>query len=46
VPGGRAPEYLRLDEKVVSLVKEFIDKGKPIGVICHGIQIMVATKAL
>ena len=36
VPGGRAPEYLRMDERVVNLVKHFLDSGKPVAAICHG----------
>jgi protease I len=41
LPGGRAPEYLRLDERVLKLTRHFADKQKPIGAICHGIQILV-----
>ena len=40
--GGRAPEYLRNDSKVVSLVQQFHRSGKWIFSICHGIQILVA----
>lgn len=40
--GGRAPEYLRNDPKVISLVKEFHATGKWIFSICHGIQILAA----
>ena len=32
--GGRAPEYLRLDERVLGLVRHFFDKKKPVGAIC------------
>lgn len=42
VPGGRAPEYLRLDAKVLALVKAFADAGKPIAAICHGAQLLTA----
>jgi protease I len=42
LPGGRAPEYLRLDEQVLRLVRHFADKGKPIAAICHGVQILTA----
>ena len=42
IPGGRAPEYLRLDDKVVRLVKHFVDKNKPIAAVCHGAQLLVA----
>ena len=41
MPGGRAPEYLRNDEKVISIVKEFYDAEKYIFAICHGVQILV-----
>jgi len=40
LPGGRAPEYLRLDERVLSIVREFAAADKPIAAICHGLQIL------
>ncbi|RAJ10769.1 protease I [Chitinophaga skermanii] len=40
--GGRAPEYLRLDKKVLEIVRHFADADKPIAAICHGIQILTA----
>lgn len=42
ISGGRAPEYLRLDEKVLTLVKHFFVSKKPVAAICHGIQILTA----
>jgi len=42
LPGGRAPEYLRLDERVLEIVRHFDAKQKPIASICHGLQILVA----
>lgn len=42
IPGGRAPEYLRLNEKVLDLVREFAKANKPIAAICHGLQILTA----
>ena len=42
VLGGRAPEYLRNDEQVLALVREFHTTGKWVFGICHGIQILVA----
>lgn len=42
IPGGRAPEYLRLDAKVIALVQAFGAADKPIAAICHGPQILVA----
>ena len=44
IPGGRAPEYLRLNDKVISMVKTFADK--PIAAICHGPQILAAADML
>jgi protease I len=46
VPGGRSPEYLRLDETVVNLVKEFAQAQKPIAAICHGPQLLAAAGIL
>ena len=43
IPGGRAAEYLRLDEKVVAMVKHFGDAQKPIAAICHGLQLLTST---
>ncbi len=42
IPGGRAPEYLRLDAKVLDLVRYFAQANKPIAAICHGAQILAA----
>src|SRR6516162_6402331 len=39
VPGGRAPEYLRLNEKVLAIVRHFAEADKPIAALCHGLQI-------
>ncbi|MCL5034494.1 MAG: DJ-1/PfpI family protein [Bacteroidetes bacterium] len=44
IPGGRAPEYLRLDKKVIDIVRSF--EGKPIAAICHGPQILAAAGML
>ncbi|RVW41806.1 Protein DJ-1-like D [Vitis vinifera] len=46
IPGGRAPEYLALNEKVIALVKEFMEAGKPVASICHGQQILAAAGVL
>lgn len=46
IPGGRAPEYLRLDPKVLEVVRHFDKAGKPIAAICHGPQILVAADVL
>ena len=39
--GGRAPEYLRNDQRVLNIIKEFYDSGKYLFAICHGVQILV-----
>jgi protease I len=41
IPGGRAPEYLRNDARVIEIVNSFWDNGKFIFAICHGVQILV-----
>jgi len=41
IPGGRAPEYLRMDSRVISLVQSFASERKPIAAICHGAQLLV-----
>lgn len=46
VPGGRAPEYLRLNKEVVSLVRHFAEARKPIAAICHGAQLLAAAGVL
>lgn len=46
IPGGRAPEYLRLNEDVLRLVRHFSEKNKPIAAICHGAQILTAAGIL
>ncbi len=46
IPGGRAPEYLRLDPAVLDLVRQFLDAGKPIAAICHGAQLLAAAGGL
>jgi deglycase len=46
LPGGRAPEYLRLNESVLKLVRHFADTNKPIAAICHGVQILTAAGVL
>lgn len=46
LPGGRAPEYLRLNPRVLEIVRTFHDQGKPIAAICHGPQILAAAGVL
>jgi len=42
VVGGRAPEYIRLDKRVIDLVRAFSEAKKPIAAICHGAQVLTA----
>lgn len=46
LPGGRAPEYLRLDPRVLELVRHFAEANKPICAICHGAQLLTAAGVL
>jgi len=41
LPGGRAPEYLRLNPRVLEIIRQFAARNKPIGAICHGVQLMI-----
>jgi protease I len=42
IPGGRAPEHIRLNDAVLKVVQHFGDKNKPIAAICHGAQVLSA----
>ena len=46
IAGGRAPEYLRLNPRVIDIVKEFADAGKPIAAVCHGAQLLAAADVI
>lgn len=46
IPGGRAPEYLRLDRRVLDLTRHFFNTKKPVAAICHGLQILTAAGVL
>ncbi len=46
IPGGRAPEYIRLDTNVIKKVNHFITNNKPIASVCHGILVLAATNGL
>lgn len=46
IPGGRAPEYLRLNDDVLKIVQHFSEANKPIAAICHGLQILSAAGVL
>lgn len=42
IPGGRAPEYIRLNPRVLDIVRRFAAADKPIAAICHGAQVLAA----
>ncbi|MCS7458639.1 DJ-1/PfpI family protein [Paenibacillus doosanensis] len=44
IPGGRAPEYIRLDEHVPRILAHFFEAGKPVGAICHAALVLGALK--
>jgi protease I len=46
LPGGRAPEYIRLNPRVLEIVRHFANAKKPIAAICHGAQVLAAAGVL
>jgi protease I len=46
IPGGRAPEYLRLNPRVLEIVRYFDTAGKPIAALCHGPQLLAAARVI
>ncbi|MFV8192167.1 DJ-1/PfpI family protein [Acinetobacter soli] len=46
IPGGRAPEYLRMNARVIAIVQAFDQAKKPIAAVCHGAQILAAADVL
>jgi protease I len=46
IPGGRAPEYIRLNQRVLEIVRHFAQANKPIASVCHGAQILAAAGVL
>ena len=46
IPGGRAPEYLRLNQRVLEIVRHFASSKKPMAAICHGAQILATAGVL
>ena len=46
IPGGRAPEYIRLNDQVLKIVQHFSEADKPIAAICHGAQVLAAAGVL
>jgi protease I len=46
LPGGRAPEFLRYDEDLLRITRDFFEKQKPVASICHGIEILAAADVI
>jgi len=46
IPGGRAPEYIRLNPRVLEIVRHFAAEKKPIAALCHGAQVLAAAGVL
>lgn len=46
IPGGRAPEYIRLNPRVLEIVRHFAGANKPIAALCHGAQVLAAADVL
>jgi protease I len=46
IPGGRAPEYLRLNPRVLEIIRHFSEANKPIAAICHGPQLLAAARVI
>ncbi|QHW31334.1 DJ-1/PfpI family protein [Paenibacillus rhizovicinus] len=42
IPGGRAPEYIRNNEDLPRILSHFLEADKPIGAICHGVQVFAS----
>ena len=46
IPGGRAPEYLRLNPRVLEIIRHFSTANKPIAALCHGPQLLAAARVI
>lgn len=46
IPGGRAPEYLRLNARTIEIVRHFFEADKPVAAICHGAQLLAGARVL
>lgn len=46
IAGGRAPEYLRLNPRVIEIVQQFAAANKPIAAVCHGAQLLAAADVI
>lgn len=42
IPGGRAPEYIRREPRVLEIARHFFEAGKPVAALCHGLQVLTA----
>ncbi|MGC4376581.1 DJ-1/PfpI family protein [Fictibacillus sp. Mic-4] len=40
IPGGRAPEYIRMDDALPKIIRHFFEENKPVGAICHAAQVL------
>ena len=46
IPGGKAPEKLRLNKKILEITKHFFLNNKPVAAICHGIQVLISANLI
>src|SRR6202165_6111421 len=46
IAGGRAPEYLRLNKRVIEIVRQFAAAEKPIAAVCHGAQLLAGADVI
>lgn len=46
IPGGRGPEYLRMNDAVIALVRHFFSTNKPVAAVCHGAQLLAGARVL
>ena len=46
IPGGRAPEYLRMNARAIEIVRHFFEADKPVAAICHGAQLLAGARVL
>jgi protease I len=46
IPGGGAPENLRINDEAVAFTKAFVESGRPVASICHGPQLLISAKVL
>ncbi|CAG4891080.1 DJ-1/PfpI family protein [Paraburkholderia saeva] len=46
IAGGRAPEYLRMNQRVIDVVRQFVEAKKPVAAICHAAQLLAAADVI